>query len=686
MSISRTFLSFGIAMGALVAVPAAQAEDRVEDVTVTAIREEIRRFDMPESTGVLGEEIIEELRPTHPADILERIAGVHQVWLAGDHHTTVIRQPINFNPVYLYLENGVPTRSTGFFETNALYDVNIPQAARVEVTKGPGTALYGSDAIGGVINVMTRLPTEETTGSISIEGSSREYYRALASVSGTSGKHGFRADINLVKDEGWRDNTESDRQLGTFTWTIAASDRVNIRNVLLLAKVDQESSGSNLSRDDWRNNPTINRIPISTRAVESVRFHSLIDIETDNGLISLTPYFRYNRVELMPFFALGFDPHQYDARGQSIGVLAKYRHDLSETLRVIVGVDVDYSWGSRVDEQIDPVRVDGFYESFTVVGDVYDFNVDFISLSPYAHVEWQATERLRLTAGLRFDYAKYDYTNNLSVVLDPTERHNRPADQSVSFDRVTPKVGFTYDLTDDLNAFASYRQGFRIPTVAQLFRPGRNAESTGLAPVKAESFEVGFRGNIGERIRFEIAGYLQTNDDDILVFTDNAIGVRQIENSGKTRHKGLEVSVDITITDTLLFSAAYARNDHTFREWMPRTGVDLSGKVINRSPKDVANVRLVWRPEWLNGGRFEIEYQHLGSYFLDDNNTRTYEGHDLVHLRGNIKVKESLDLYVRVHNLFNSRYATNGRFNGFVGEELKPGQPRTVFLGAAVNF
>ena len=84
------------------------------------------------------------------------------------------------------LINGVPTRSTGFFETNALYDVNIPQAARVEVTKGPGTALYGSDAIGGVINVMTRLPTEETTGSISIEGSSREYYRALASVSGTS--------------------------------------------------------------------------------------------------------------------------------------------------------------------------------------------------------------------------------------------------------------------------------------------------------------------------------------------------------------------------------------------------------------------------------------------------------------------------------------------------------------------
>ena len=72
---------------------------------------------------------------------------------------TAIRQPITTNPVYLYLEDGIPTRSTGFFNHNALYEINVPQAGRIEVFKGPGTALYGSDAIGGIINVSTRAPS-----------------------------------------------------------------------------------------------------------------------------------------------------------------------------------------------------------------------------------------------------------------------------------------------------------------------------------------------------------------------------------------------------------------------------------------------------------------------------------------------------------------------------------------------
>jgi iron complex outermembrane receptor protein len=679
--------SIMVADPVLAALPTALNGQITDSVTVTGTREEARRFDMPETTGVLGASLIEALRPTHPSDILERIAGVHQVWLGGDHHTTVIRQPINFNPVYLYLENGVPTRSTGFFETNALFDVNLPQAARIEITKGPGTALYGSDAIGGIINVMTPLPTAEPEGYISIEGSTRDYYRLLASASGTTGKHGLRADVNLAFDDGWRDHTESDRQLANLTWTIDASDRVSVQNVLLLAKVDQESSGSNLSRDDWLNNPTLNKAPIAAREVDSIRFHSLIDVNLDDDtLLSLTPYYRYNRVQLLPAFALGFDPHQYDVKGQSVGLLTKYRKDISPSFRLIFGVDFDYSWGHRDDQSIDPMRVDGIYESFSIIDTVYDFNVTSVTIAPYVHGEWQMTERLRLTAGLRFDYAKYDYVNNLDTDLDPSAMHKRPEDQKVSFDHFTPKIGLTYDFTDKLNGFVSYRQGFRTPTITQLFRPGRSTESTTLDPVKSESFEVGFRGMIGDKVSFELAGYYMTNKDDILVFTDDETGVRLIENSGKTRHKGIEFSVDIQITPVLFFSAAYAYNHHSFVEWMPRSGTDLSGQKINRAPKDVANVRLAWQPEWLNGGRLEVEYQHLGPYYLDDNNTHTYGGHDLLHLRGNIQVGNGLDIYLRLHNVLNSSYATNGRYNGFVGEELKPGQPRTLYTGVTASF
>ncbi|MDX1580638.1 MAG: TonB-dependent receptor plug domain-containing protein, partial [Alphaproteobacteria bacterium] len=339
-----------------------------DEIVVTSTREAVSQFDLAESTGVITSAEIDSLHPTHPADLLERVPGVHLVWLGGDHHTTAIRQPINFNPVYLYLENGVPTRSTGFFETNALFDVNLPQARRIEITKGPGTALYGSDAIAGIINVLTPLPPEEdgvVTGNASFQASTREYYQGLVSLAGRTGKHGLRADVNAVYDDGWRDNTESDRQLGTFTWTIDATDNLSIQNVLMLANVDQDSSGSNLSRDDWRNNPKRNETPISFRLVDSARFHSIIEYRDGPQLFSITPFFRYNRVRLLPFFALGFDPHYEDIEATSLGAQAKYRRDFGEDFRLIAGFDVDYSWGDRLDIAIDPIFEDGIAVDFT---------------------------------------------------------------------------------------------------------------------------------------------------------------------------------------------------------------------------------------------------------------------------------------------------------------------------------
>ncbi len=131
----------------------------LSDVVVTASREEEKRVAIPAAIGVVDGATLRALDPNHPADALNRVAGVYVRVTNGEGHMTAIRQPISTDPVYLYLEDGIPTRSTGFFNHNALYEVNLPQADRIEVLKGPATALYGSDAIGGVINVSTRAPS-----------------------------------------------------------------------------------------------------------------------------------------------------------------------------------------------------------------------------------------------------------------------------------------------------------------------------------------------------------------------------------------------------------------------------------------------------------------------------------------------------------------------------------------------
>jgi len=127
----------------------------IEEVTVTATRSEQLRVETPATVDIVSREALDASKPGHPGEILGRVPGVWVSVTGGEGHMTAIRQPLTTSPVYLYLEDGVPTRSTGFFNHNALYEINVPAAEAVEVTKGPGSALYGSDAIGGVVNATS---------------------------------------------------------------------------------------------------------------------------------------------------------------------------------------------------------------------------------------------------------------------------------------------------------------------------------------------------------------------------------------------------------------------------------------------------------------------------------------------------------------------------------------------------
>ena len=120
---------------------AAQAEKSLEDknavITVTGTREETLQAETAETIGVIDQKAITETHPAHPSEIMDRVPGVHATQTNGEGHMMAIRQPITTKAVYLYLEDGIPTRSTGFFNHNALYEVNIPQASGIEITKGP---------------------------------------------------------------------------------------------------------------------------------------------------------------------------------------------------------------------------------------------------------------------------------------------------------------------------------------------------------------------------------------------------------------------------------------------------------------------------------------------------------------------------------------------------------------------
>jgi len=381
------------------------------------------------SIGVIKKEEIEDVKPAHPSEIMQRIPGVHVNVTGGEGHMTAIRQPITTKAVYLYLEDGIPTRSTGFFNHNALYEINLPQAERIEVLKGPGSALYGSDAIGGVINVDTKASPLKPEADVSVEVGEFGWKRLLLSGGNTVDDDGYRASINLTHTDGWRDSTEYDRQSATLRWDRMLESGASLKTVLSTSDIDQQTAGSSrLLADDYYNNPTLNYTPISYRKVSALRLSTAYEKESSDSLLSVTPYARSNSMELLPNWALSYDPTIYETKNDSLGVLVKYRLDYEPMrTRLVMGVDVG-----------------NIYTSYTVGPTLYDYDATYSAASPYAHVEFSPSDNWRVTTGLRYDYMSYDYDNNLTELT--TGDHIRPADTTVDFSRLSPKIGATYKI------------------------------------------------------------------------------------------------------------------------------------------------------------------------------------------------------------------------------------------------
>ena len=669
------------------------AATTVAPVTVSATREARSRSEGSATIDVLDGAAVREARAAHPSQILKRIPGVYVSQLSGEGHSMAIRQPITTKPMYLYLEDGIPTRPTGFFNHNALYEVNIPQSGGIEVLKGPGTALYGSDAIGGVVNVLTRPSPVAPTLEANVEGGAFGYQRVLATGGLSRGKDAVRVDVNATQMDGWRNNSPYERQSATVRW-----DRHvgfwSARTVITGTRVDQNDVLA-LTEAQLNDRDPINRSPVAYRRARALRVSTEIEREEGATLWSFTPFARYNLMELMPSWQLTYDPQTWETRNTSLGVLAKVRRDFPDyNARIIAGADLDYSPGAFQAQQA-VLQTTGsgasrIFESFTPGAMHYDYDVTYRQASPYVHAEFAPLTRLRFDIGARYDVVGYDYGTTLDPVA--TGAHRVPASTSRDYARVSPKFGVSLDVTSKTNAYASYRAGFRAPSQGQLFQQNNANNTVDLEPVKAGSYEVGVRGSVGERAVYQLSAYDMTIQDDIITLLTST-GDRIATNAGETSHRGIEASVGAAVTPRLRVDLAGAVSAQEYVRWVPQqaraaTGaaaavpeIRYDGKVIDGAPARLANALVTWTPRWLRGGRLAAEWTHTGRYYMDPDNTREYGGYDLVHMHANAFVTPTVELFARVMNAADRKYAELATFTAFQGAQLTPGTPRTVYAG-----
>ncbi|NMF87636.1 TonB-dependent receptor [Aromatoleum petrolei] len=681
-------------------VSAAEGETILEQVTVTGTREKERLVETPASVGAVKAEAIAADKPAHPAQVMGQIPGAAVAVTNGEGHTTSIRQPFTTSPVYLFLEDGIPSRSPGFFNHNALYEINVPQAGGIEVNRGPSSALYGSDAIGGVVNVLTRVPPTKPELGASVEIGEHGWRRALLSGGSGYANGGFRADLNLSATDGWRDDTAYDRKSGTLRWDHFIGDNTSLKTVLGFSEIDQDTgANSPLVREDYKHDPTRNYLPIAFRKVSALRLSTSLEHETADSLLSITPYVRDNSMDLLASFALRFDPSLAETRNQSYGLMAKWRQDFAPMrARLIAGIDLDMSPGSRRENRVNATtRGSGASQEFidyTVGARIYDYDVEYRGISPYLHGEISPTDRLRLTAGLRYDDMRYAFRNDFAagVVQVGSSFYGQVADSTVNFRRATPKLGATYALDRDTHLFASYNQGFRAPSESQLFRPSRatsRASALALAQsaleleaIRAEQFELGIRGVVAG-VSYDLVAYDLTKHDDIVSQRDPETTQTITTNAGKTRHRGVELGVGAPLHRTVRLDVSMSYAWHEFEDWETSQG-DFGGNEQASAPRFMSNTRLTWTPT--TAVRAQVEWSRIGSYWLDDANTVKYGGHNLFNLRGNYALNPTWSLFGSIQNLTDKRYAESAQLSTRSTPVYSPGLPRAVIAGVEAKW
>jgi outer membrane receptor protein involved in Fe transport len=106
---------------------------------------------------------------------------------------------------------------------------------------------------------------------------------------------------------------------------------------------------------------------------------------------------------------------------------------------------------------------------------------------------------------------------------------------------------------------------------------------------------------------------------------------------------------------------------------------------MEQAPRDLGSVLVAYTPASLHGGRLEAEWSHTGAYAADAANTHAYAGYDLLNVRASAAIRPGTELFARVVNLTNRKYAELESYDNFQKEQYTPGAPRSLVVGVRVG-
>lgn len=619
----------------------------LEDIVVTANRSAQAADRVGQSVTVLTAEEIEASQTVAVADLLIRTPGVSLSRNGGIGSATSVRIRGAETAQTLVVIDGVklndPSGVGGGFNFGNLL---VGDVARIEVLRGAQSTLWGSQAIGGVVNIVTAQPTRPFQASLDAEAGSRDTRYLRGGVGGATERATWRVAASHYQSDGFSTFTRGTEDDGYANFGL--SGRVNVR-IAEGVSVDLRAVYSDGDVDfDGFPPPTFafgdTRETGTTK--ELVTYAGLNFGLFDGRLSNRVAYghTRTDRQNLNPgqaLTAVTFDAEGLNRRYEYQGVL-----DVREGWTATFGAEHEDSEFASASPSVfapNPARVTA------------RVGIDGV----YAQLQAEVVEGLTLTGGARRD------------------EHDTFGGKTLG------QAAAAWSLNRGATVLrASFGQGFKAPSLFQLYSDFGN---TALRPEEADGWDAGIEQRLLDGSLVLAATYFAretTNQIDFiscasrvtpatapLCFVSGRRRFGYYDNIALTEANGIELAAGLTL-GAFDVQANYTRTNTENRTPGVNLGLDLA-----RRPKDTAN--LVATRVWSFGLSTSIAVRHAGDSFDNASNATQLEGYTLVDLRASFPLNDTIELYGRVENVGDAVYETTRDYG-------EPG--RGAFAGVRARF
>jgi iron complex outermembrane recepter protein len=669
----------------LLASAASAQEPIIEELKVTGQRSLAPEFVNVGNFTRLDADTIARVGAIHVHETLVRVPGVWISRGSEQEHLTAIRSAVLTGPgacgAFLLLENGVPIRPAGFCNVNNLFEVNVEQAASLEVVRGPASALYGGNALHGVINVLAPAAADGQPQRITLEAGPWRYYRAGLDLSAPLGAGGIRALLQVTTSDGWRDDTGHDQQKLNVAWDTRFG-AWEASTLLSATRLEQDTGGFVVGFESYKDSALrdTNPNPEAYRDAWSVRLSSeLLRPLADGASVTVTPYLRSSEMEFLQHFLPG---QPLEKNGQwSGGVIGRWRNP-GERWSWTVGAHLEYAdtWLEQTQDR--PTVGSAFLVGTRPAGRHYDYEVDSTLAAAFYDLTWHLNPQVDLVHSLRAETVRYDYDNRMlagNTRDDGTPcgfggcLYSRPADRTDRFDDLAGRLGAEYRPADHTRFWLTGGIGFRAPQTTELYRLQSGQSVTDLDSESLRSLEIGVQSG-WNALQFGVTGFVERKRDEVLRDADG-FNI----SAGRTRAEGVELGMTWAPLERHSFdlSTTWARHRYDFSRILAGGETIIEGNDVDTAPRWMGAAHWLWTPDAaLNT---ELEAVFLGSHYVNAENTAEYDGHLLFNLRAGWQFRDNATLVVRVLNLTNVRYADRADF-AFGNYRYFPGQPRRAHV------